>query len=1788
MVILFRYLLILAFCLTGIVHSYAQRTPVKNDGGMSPQVISNSGVSSDKNFATFTPERQIQMSEALLTQTPPEFQQHPEFGKFVYRQVLDQYVELVHKRTEDSRYFIDPKDKAKFLIQRSYGAMHYKNAQGWWCSIDPRLTPSKNQAGLFTAMNQPHPVKVDLINGYTSIEIENIGEVKSNRNVEVYILSPQGNVNLGVINASMKNSTIGNEGVKSLNVLGSIDREIIVNRGEIKTNFILNKRLPELNDLPKGVQSFLAFEETIELPFGTALIHDSYKGSTNSSGFWAGDLILVNGSGEEVIRWQQPLIYDNLNSTKGLYFIRQTGNKVKLTFLVDAEWLSNKERIFPIVIDPLEKSRTSRVGEMGFRNNPSCTFTNKDYCKEEDPKGYKLDLNMPKRSVITEILFLITAQYSNPPSKMNRMFFSFENQCARSPSDPAFYWSCPTGANTKGTCSTNQSGVENPYVLEGGGSCIDPSCDDRTIPFYFQGLGCDCTGGVGDCPKTCQWVKDGDWIMLAEGRTIEPAVKHVAGSAKYFTVCQGESVSFEANAAYGVKPYSYEWLFPDGSTSTDSKITYQATIIGDYEFILKYQDACNAPNKPDTFKIKVKQSNEVTLNNKKDVSCFGGNDGSIELEVKDNVIRECGASPAGCAFAQAKVVDFNNNTAMRDINGRSPFQGGKTDFKVGFLYTATELKAAGLEEGKMSYLEITLKKTTTKPFKQFTIKMACTPLTRLTKEKFDMQGLIPVYGPKNFETIDGTNRFDFDNGFVWDGVQNLYVEFCYDNDFVIGGLDAVEGHSISKGFLANWGESLKDAVSGCSVYNNDNVNSKVATGLTSSERLNFTFGYCGGFLWSTGESTKKIENLKAGEYTVTYVDPIGCSFIQPYTITEPPKLEATVDPCPDASGNITITATGGEPDYEYSYNGTNYLGGVGANIYPISSLAAGSYTFKVRDENGCLVDVPFEIKDPILIDTIVKQPCFIDGKNGEIEVTPKGGKGPYEISVQLKGSNPVYEKNKTKFTLLRSGTYIVSVKGSEGCPAGLEVILNVPKEIKIDKVDLKDPCFGKNDGSIEITASGGIAGGYEYSINSGTTFQASNRFENLGAKSYTIVVKDKNGCLSSVKVETLKQPASALLFDANPVIVQPSCTGKKDGRIDFKVSTGGVPPYEYSIDGSAFTTDLFFDQLEEKADPKEYTLTVKDKNGCTDEKKVLIQAPPSVKFDEALSIFKVEIKCFGDPTAEFVLVGIDGNPPYTYELTKDGNPVAPEAGKPNEFKALKPGNYVAKIIDSKGCETIPFSKTITEPDELKLDAQITKPNKCNNDAEITSVVTGGTTPYTYTFDGVVSATFIHGNLTPKKYQIKVVDNNGCEKLAEIEILALPALDITSADVSKRPTCFESKDGEVTVTANGGEAPLEYSINGVAYQPGNIVTGYGEGLQKVFVRDAKGCIQEKEVTVTAPAKVTLKSGDKRTICIPKTGSTLSVDLGDAADLPATGFTWESQRPNIITNATKGTFNTTGLAWGNYIVYHIVETCTTEVTVTLAGVEVDQYVNLCDNQDKVVFDAPKPGGGSWTTPSSDFVIDNITNEITVKNPKVGEYKMVYLLGNGCTETMLLKIHPTPVADFNLTPYPGGSNFFYAEIDKVTFTDKSTTGPNSFYIWRFGDGDTAVGTKAEHIFKKEGEFNVTLEVISEDTCKHQITKPVSVKRLVEFVVSNFVTPNEDGKNDVLEIPQILDYNLEMWIHDRWGVSVFRYPDDGNKWNPNSPKNVSDGVYFYVAKLTNKVNGKELIKKGNITIMR
>src|SRR6266404_4905672 len=308
-------------------------------------------------------------------------------------------------------------------------------------------------------------------------------------------------------------------------------------------------------------------------------------------------------------------------------------------------------------------------------------------------------------------------------------------------------------------------------------------------------------------------------------------------------------------------------------------------------------------------------------------------------------------------------------------------------------------------------------------------------------------------------------------------------------------------------------------------------------------------------------------------------------------------LSDTNVPCFGGStGSVTVAGSGGTSPYTFSKDGVNF--GVSGTF---SSLAAGSYTITVKDAVGCTTTQGVTITQPASalgasISSQTNVGCF-GASTGSVTVAGSGGTSPYTYAID----GVTFGASGT-FSNLAAGPYTVTIKDAKGCTTTQPVTITQPASALGSSISAQTnvACFGGSAGSVTVAGSGGTSP-YTYAID-GVTFGASGTFNNLAAGSYTVTVKDGNGCTTTQGV-TITQPASALGSSISSQ-TNVACFGNSTGSVTV-AGSGGTSPYTYAIDGTTFGASGTFINLAAGS----YTITVKDGNGCTTTQPVTITQP---------------------------------------------------------------------------------------------------------------------------------------------------------------------------------------------------------------------------------------------------------------------------------------------------------------------------------------------------------------------------------------------------------------------------------------------------------------------------------------------------------------------------------------------------------------------------------------------------
>jgi ELWxxDGT repeat protein len=527
----------------------------------------------------------------------------------------------------------------------------------------------------------------------------------------------------------------------------------------------------------------------------------------------------------------------------------------------------------------------------------------------------------------------------------------------------------------------------------------------------------------------------------------------------------------------------------------------------------------------------------------------------------------------------------------------------------------------------------------------------------------------------------------------------------------------------------------------CNGADDGSINIAIVSGLAP-----FTFNWSRNGIegYSTDED---LTNLAPGSYRVAVTDANGSTTNSAIIIiTEPPPLIASasgsdLDCFNDNNGTATVNASGGTAPYTYAWSN-------GASTQNISGLTAGMYSVTVTDANGCTVNVDaVEVtQPPLLTATITNASTACSNIAG---VTANGGTPGYTY---------LWSNGSTNATIssVPAGLYSVTVTDANGCTVNQTVNLTVNEAFNPAANVTNSTCFGANNGSITVTNANATAP-FTFSID-GLNFVPGTipfSFTNLAPGTYTIAVRDINGCTGFV-TRTVTQPTQ---LSVQVVNIQSTCFGQSTGSINVSV-TGGIPAYSYNWSGPGgfSSTQLNVNNLA----AGNYVLTVTDNNGCVDVSNITVPSFNEIVADAVVT----SIDCRGAATGAINL-SVSGGTGNGFIYSWTGGITSSN----EDIFNLLPGNYNVRITDAgSGC-FINRSYTITQPASvISLSTSRTNVGGCASLGTITATGAGGTPPYTYNLNGgSYQSSNMFSGLYGGTFTVGVKDNNGCTTTRTVTI-----------------------------------------------------------------------------------------------------------------------------------------------------------------------------------------------------------------------------------------------------------------------------------------------------------------------------------------------------------------------------------------------------------------------------------
>jgi len=759
--------------------------------------------------------------------------------------------------------------------------------------------------------------------------------------------------------------------------------------------------------------------------------------------------------------------------------------------------------------------------------------------------------------------------------------------------------------------------------------------------------------------------------------------------------------------------------------------------------------------------------------------------------------------------------------------------------------------------------------------------------------------------------------------------------------------------------------------------------------------------------------------------------------------------------------------------------------------------------------------------------------------------------------------------SKAEMIVTNSGSNSVSVFKNTGVTGTLSfaapvtlTVGNSPLSVSVADINGN----GKPDLTITNFGSNNISVINNTSSNGNLWFDVPVNF-NTGSLSRSVAITDLDGdnkpdlsVVNSTANTLTILKNSATIMDVTVNTTSPKCLGK-DGNIIANVN-GGVSPYQYSVNGFPYQSSNTFSNLAAGI----YTIRVKDATDCT----VSIIATVKNLYYLSFNLTLVAASC-GNNNGSVSIAAIGSTPPFLYSLD------ASSFQSSEKFNNLPPGIYNAYVKDNNGC--ISQTGFAIQSGCITVTVTATDATCSISNGNISVNAGGGMEPYLFSIDGVnfQTSNYFKG-LSSGSYTVSVKDASGIVKLTSVNVGNIAGPQLAIARIS--PTDCNNSSGQLQVQSVGGTLPLQYSIDGINFQAGNVFQSLAKGNYTVVVIDANSCRNSLTANIAISNTLQVNAGAGSTIC---EGSSTQLE----ASSNGTTFQWSpvagiSNPASLKPIASPVTTTTYTLSASSGI---CTETSTVTVEVNAAPVAfAGSDTAICLGKDIRLQAATGASGYLWS-PAKYLDRPAVDNPI-VQNPPVGRH--IYFLditdANGCislTPDLLI------VTVKEVKVFAGNDTIVAARQSvKLNAADVNNSGLVAFN-WSPSIGLNDANSKNPvAILEKDMTYLVTAK--TREGCVGTDGISIKVYNGPEIYVPNAFTPNGDGRNDALKaVPVGLKNFTRFTIFNRWGQVVFTTADALNGWNGKLNGIDQTGVFVWLAE-GNDYKNNIILRKGTTVVVR
>lgn len=511
--------------------------------------------------------------------------------------------------------------------------------------------------------------------------------------------------------------------------------------------------------------------------------------------------------------------------------------------------------------------------------------------------------------------------------------------------------------------------------------------------------------------------------------------------------------------------------------------------------------------------------------------------------------------------------------------------------------------------------------------------------------------------------------------------------------------------------------------------------------------------------------------------------------------------------------------------------------------------------------------------------------------------------------------------NSTQFT--SKASYINKSSVDNKTVSSLNSLISAPQNgpsflpCVPNPVVVKPSCIPGCDGTIIVTIPDPVcflpaivSGSYNLLVNNNPTCTAITGLNNVTPGTYTLT--NVCFCQSDYNLLLFDAVSFGFLESVNASVTEPLITSFITNSLSIKCNAactgsinlafiGGTSPYTYTITkpASASTTATSGGGLSvTNICAGTLTVDVKDFKNCARTFTYNFTQPTVINPNAVTNT----VTCNGSCNGSYVIAPTGGTSGYTVSFNTGPTFTVPAAGSAS-IGALCPAAYSSTITDANGC-TVTANTNITQPPAITITATQTNvicATNCNGIASVS--VTGGTSPFTYTWSpGPNTSTNTISSLCGGTQTVSILDNNLCPVSQTFNITSPPAITVTLNRTNV--TCNTFCNGSATAQVSGGTGALTFTWTGPApfvSSTNSVISNVCPGVYTLNAKDAVNCTTQQTISITQPPAATVTSTTIDNTCFSNCAGSATVTIVGGNGAPF-GYTWT---PGVTAPQGQGT-------------------------------------------------------------------------------------------------------------------------------------------------------------------------------------------------------------------------------------------------------------------------------------------